>query len=50
MTRTLFGCDTVPAAPGHLDRLGYKVVPPEVMEQALSETGMSGQRSWKSSH
>ena len=48
--RTLFGCDTGPGEySGSAEGLS-KVVPPEVMEQALSETGMSGQRSCKLSH
>ena len=48
--RTLFGCDTGPGEYSGSAGGFEQVVPPEVMEQALSETGMSGQRSCKLSH
>ena len=52
MTRQGLCLDATQAPVNILDRLEglSKVVPPEVMEQALSETGMSGQRSCKLSH
>ena len=52
MTRQGRCLDATQAPVNILDRLEglSKVVPPEVMEQALSETGMSGQRSCKLSH
>ena len=52
MTRQGRCLDATEAPVNILDRLEglSKVVPPEVMEQALSETGMSGQRSCKLSH
>ena len=52
MTRQGRCWDATQAPVNILDRLEglSKVVPPEVMEQALSETGMSGPRSCKLSH
>ena len=52
MTRQGHCLDATQAPVNILDRLEglSKVVPPEVMEQALSEPGMSGQRSCKLSH
>ena len=52
MTRQGRCWDATQAPVNILDRLEglSKVVPPEVMDQALSETGMSGQRSCKLSH